>query len=359
MQLATLTAAVRVHHTITCRTTHLITTNSSQHILRIFSSTTKSHTVTHATTAGKGTGTTSTAGAATTPAADPTPTGSSTAASSSSSSLPYHIPPPPPSSSNVSKAEDAPSCPDVLSQYEDYLLPHPLWTYSQLLSVHPVHRPPESNLDSLAYWTIRTMRFNFDWMSGWIFGVPNSLKAINRMIFLETVAGVPGSIAATLRHLASLRRMRRDSGWINTLLAEAENERMHLLTALQLRQPGNFMKGVVFLTQGVFFNFFFLAYLCSPRYCHRLVGYLEEQAVITYTEIVQCIDGGFMEELKNTPIPEFSRKYWKLPKDAGMRELILAIRADEDHHREGQTYLHGNTPICSQSHIIQDQHTVH
>ena len=30
-------------------------------------------------------------------------------------------------------------------------------------------------------------------------------------------------------------------------------------------------------------NMFFLAYLVSPRFCHRFVGYLEEEAVKTYT----------------------------------------------------------------------------
>ena len=39
-----------------------------------------------------------------------------------------------------------------------------------------------------------------------------------RIIFLETVAGVPGMVAAMTRHLQSLRKMRRDHGWIHTLL---------------------------------------------------------------------------------------------------------------------------------------------
>ena len=72
----------------------------------------------------------------------------------------------------------------------------------------------------------RAIRFNFDWMSGYSFGKLTESKALTRIVFLETVAGVPGSVAGTLRHLASLRRMRRDGGWINTLMAEAENERM-------------------------------------------------------------------------------------------------------------------------------------
>ena len=42
----------------------------------------------------------------------------------------------------------------------------------------------------------------------------------SRITFLETVAGVPGMVAGMARHLMSLRRMRRDHGWIHTLLGE-------------------------------------------------------------------------------------------------------------------------------------------
>ena len=41
-----------------------------------------------------------------------------------------------------------------------------------------------------------------------------------RIIFLETVAGVPGMMGAMVRHLQSLRRFQRDYGWIHTLLGE-------------------------------------------------------------------------------------------------------------------------------------------
>ena len=54
---------------------------------------------------------------------------------------------------------------------------------------------------------------------------------------------------------------------------------MHLLTFLELKKPGPFMRLMVLLAQGVFFNTFFLAYLLSPSFCHRFVGYLEEEAV--------------------------------------------------------------------------------
>jgi hypothetical protein len=43
--------------------------------------------------------------------------------------------------------------------------------------------------------------------------------------------------------------MDRDHGWIHTLLEEAENERMHLLTFLKLRKPGTIFRFSVIATQ--------------------------------------------------------------------------------------------------------------
>ena len=68
---------------------------------------------------------------------------------------------------------------------------------------------------------------------------------------------------------------------------EAENERMHLLTALCLRNPGFVFRYAVLGTQGVFVSFFSIAYMISPHYCHRFVGYLEEEAVVTYSKLLK------------------------------------------------------------------------
>lgn len=225
--------------------------------------------------------------------------------------------------------------PSLNRKDNDWTMSHPIWKGESAMKVRYTHMPPKDNLDLLAMWTIKTIRFNFDWMSGYTFGKLTEKKAITRICFLETVAGVPGSVGALIRHLASLRRMKRDGGWINTLMAEAENERMHLLTALEIRQPGPFMKFMVFLTQGVFFNFFFIGYLLSPRFCHRVVGYLEEEAVVTYTHILQSIDNnGELKGWATQKAPEIARTYWSLPEDATMRDVIVMIRADEAHHRD-------------------------
>ena len=65
----------------------------------------------------------------------------------------------------------------------------------------------------------------------------------------------------------------------------------------------------------------------------RFVGYLEEQAVVTYTHILAEMDGGRLPMWSKLPAPPIAISYWKLPKDAMMRDVILVIRADEAHHR--------------------------
>ncbi|XP_077870600.1 uncharacterized protein LOC144364565 [Saccoglossus kowalevskii] len=83
----------------------------------------------------------------------------------------------------------------------------------------------------------------------------------------------------------------------------------------------------------VFVSAFSVAYLLSPSFCHRFVGYLEEEAVITYTKCLQDIDNGLLPAWSNMPAPPLAIQYWKLPEDAMMRDVIEVIRADEAHHR--------------------------
>lgn len=60
---------------------------------------------------------------------------------------------------------------------------------------------------------------------------------------------------------------------------------MHLLTFLKLKKPGPVFRFAVMISQGVMYNAFFLSYLISPKACHRFVGYIEEEAVHTYTSV--------------------------------------------------------------------------
>jgi hypothetical protein len=160
-------------------------------------------------------------------------------------------------------------------------------------------------------------------------------KWLIRFIFLESVAAVPGMVGGMLRHLHSLRRMRRDNGWIESLLEEAYNERMHLLTFLKMAEPGWFMRFMCLGAQGVFFNSMFISYLISPRTAHRFVGYLEEEAVLTYSLVLQDIESGLLPKWEKMQAPDIAIDYWKMPEGKRtIKDLILYIRADEAKHRE-------------------------
>jgi len=153
----------------------------------------------------------------------------------------------------------------------------------------------------------------------------------NRAIVLETVAAVPGMVGGMLVHLRCLRWMVEDQGWIRTLLDEAENERMHLMTFVQIAKPNWFERLVILMVQALFFVAFFLLYLTSPKTAHRLVGYFEEQAVISYTLYLAEIDAGRVE---NVAAPDIAIAYWNLPANARLRDVVLVVRQDEMGHRD-------------------------
>jgi ubiquinol oxidase len=192
-------------------------------------------------------------------------------------------------------------------------------------STHPIkeHRTPEGLSDRIALGITKFLRFFADTFFAKRYG--------NRAIVLETVAAVPGMVGGMLTHLRSLRRMKDDDGRIQTLLDEAENERMHLMTFIAVARPSGFERAMVLLAQGVFFNFYFVLYLVAPVTAHRMVGYFEEEAVISYSRYLEEIDAGRVE---NVAAPEIARRYWKLPADATLRDVVIAVRDDEAGHRD-------------------------
>lgn len=231
--------------------------------------------------------------------------------------------------------------------------------------IHFEHRPPRDISDRVALGFMRVLRWGTDLATGYHHDVDESIPATTstptdnkangrtkdvakaksyrmserkwliRFIFLESVAGVPGMVAGMLRHLRSLRALKRDNGWIETLLEESYNERMHLLTFLKMAEPGWFMKVMIIGAQGVFFNSLFLSYLISPRTVHRFVGYLEEEAVLTYGLAIADLEEGKLPKWEKMQAPDLAINYWKMPEGKrSMRDLLLYIRADEAKHRE-------------------------
>ena len=135
-----------------------------------------------------------------------------------------------------------------------------------------VHHAPRGLSDRVAFGFVKLLRFCADTFFAKRYG--------HRAVVLETVAAVPGMVGATLNHLKCLRRMEDDRGWIKTLMDEAENERMHLMTFIEVAKPTLFERFVV------------------------------------------------------VAAPEVARRYWNLPAQATLRDVVLVVRADEAHHRD-------------------------
>ena len=100
-------------------------------------------------------------------------------------------------------------------------------------SIKVAHREAKTWSDWVALAMVRLLRFGMDTATFYrhdkavVKAVQNDPKPANRrswfemnerkwlvrFVFLESVAGVPGMVGGMLRHLHSLRRMKRDNGW--------------------------------------------------------------------------------------------------------------------------------------------------
>jgi ubiquinol oxidase len=185
------------------------------------------------------------------------------------------------------------------------------------------HHAPASFGDRFALKTVKFMRVFADAFFSKRYG--------HRAVVLETVAAVPGMVGGLLQHLKALRHIRDDQGWIRELLEEADNERMHLMTFIHVAQPSRFERAIIMIGQAIFYNAYFWLYLFAPRIAHRIVGYLEEEAVVSYTQYLAEIDAGRVE---NVPAPQIAIDYWHLPSTATLRDVVIAVRADEAGHRD-------------------------
>ena len=186
-----------------------------------------------------------------------------------------------------------------------------------------LHHKPVNTSDYFAKAFTKMLRFFADTFFAKRYG--------HRAVVLETVAAVPGMVAGMWQHLTCLRRMQDDRGWIKVLLDEAENERMHLMTFIKVAQPNIFERLLILVVQAVFWNLYFVMYVFAPRTCHRLVGYFEEEAVISYTAYLEQVEAN--PEL-NIAAPQIALDYWGLPVDSKLVDVIKAVRNDEQGHAD-------------------------
>ena len=154
----------------------------------------------------------------------------------------------------------------------------------------------------------------------------------HRAVVLETVAGVPGMVAGVWMHFKSLRKMKVGYGeQIREMLAEAENERMHLMFFIEIAKPNYFERFIVLFSQMIFGLFYLFMYVFFTRTAHRMIGYFEDEAVKSYTEYLEMVESGKVE---NIPAPKLAISYYGIGSDSKLSDLIRCVRADEEHHSE-------------------------
>lgn len=206
------------------------------------------------------------------------------------------------------------------------------------LDIELTHVAPVSFSDRTALFAVKCVRFGFDTATLWNVGSVTKEKILNRAIFLETIAAIPGMVAAIIRHFRSLRNMARDGGMLNMFLEEANNERMHLLTFIRMKEPGYLFRTAVVGAQFGFGSFFLTAYIINPNWCHRFIGYIEEEACSTYTKILIEMDqapaSSELAKWKADAAPRIAIGYWHLGEEGTVYDVMKAVRADEAEHRD-------------------------
>ena len=154
----------------------------------------------------------------------------------------------------------------------------------------------------------------------------------HRAVVLETIAGVPGMVAGMWIHLKSLRSMKTGYGpLIRELLAEAENERMHLMFFIEIAKPSRLERTLILIAQLVFWNYYFLLYVLAPKTAHKMIHYFEEEAVRSYTSYLALIEDGEVEDIA---APQLAIDYYGLQPEARLSDLIVRVRAHEQRHAD-------------------------
>jgi hypothetical protein len=234
---------------------------------------------------------------------------------------------------------------DAEKYYEENLGDHigrqqnHIWTLEELdEKMNTLYRhKPQSFSDQIMNKLMYGLYYTFNFFTGYDATNP-SVKSIQwRLILLESIAGVPGFVAAGFRHFRSLRKLQSDHGWIATLLEEAENERMHLLICLNMFNANRLTRSLVIAGQYVMTPFLMAIYTIHPKSMHRFVGYLEETACTTYVNTINKIQtpGTHLhQEWAMTPAPKMAIGYYHLPKDALWVDTLKCMMADEANHRD-------------------------
>jgi len=248
--------------------------------------------------------------------------------------------PRPPSNTLLTRSLSMPAKNDEFFGDHSWRQQNHIWTEEEVqerMKTSDMKHIPQTVGDSVLQKMVRVAYHAFNAVTGYDHADPPTSAIGYRLIILESVAGVPGMLGGMFRHFRSLRQLERDHGFIFTLLEEAENERMHLIVCMSFFEAGPVTRFIVQSGQVALTPFLAGLYMIRPQLLHRFVGYLEETAVHTYTNIVEMTNtpGTKLNTAwKDMPAPQAAIDYWRLPPDAMWVDCLKRMLADESHHRD-------------------------
>jgi ubiquinol oxidase len=124
------------------------------------------------------------------------------------------------------------------------------------------------------------------------------------------------------------------------MLAEAENERKHLMFFMEVIQPWFIERVIIILAQFIFWHYYLVMFVLFPRTAHRMTGYFEQEAVQSYTNYLELIESG---EIEDVPAPQIAIDYYsELHEFSKLSDMIKCVRNDEMHHAKvNHAYANG------------------
>ncbi|EIE21327.1 hypothetical protein COCSUDRAFT_48069 [Coccomyxa subellipsoidea C-169] len=161
----------------------------------------------------------------------------------------------------------------------------------------------------------------------WLFRIPRDTVWFRRVLLLECLSPVPGTVASIVAHVRALATLRGPGSFVESYQRESGNAHAHLLTLLQLR-PSLSLRALVLLSQAAFALPYAAAYAVAPRACHAFVCHLSGLTGEAISGALRDLDSGSIPSWQRLPAPESAAAYWGLPEGATMRTVLLVVRAD-------------------------------
>jgi len=154
-------------------------------------------------------------------------------------------------------------------------LAHATYNPAELENLPEVTIQPKTLSDKFAQFSVKAFTYPFEDLKK-VFanmGPETEKKVFRRLILFESLAVTPAMIAANYLHFKGVRSSKNYGDWINTLLGEAENEKIHLMTFLELYKPTFKNRLEAKIYHYLYRLYFATLYRISPRIAHKVIGY--------------------------------------------------------------------------------------